>query len=76
MLDFLTLGNSLVRWGYFLIFYVIYFYVVSKIIFLLKVRGGIIMSCNIQVLSDESNWTADQIISKKEVLEEDFLVNI
>ena len=76
MLDFLTLGTSLVRWGYFLIFYVIYFYVVSKIIFLLKVRGGIIMSCNIQVLSDESNWTADQIISKKEVLEEDFLVNI
>lgn len=36
MLDFLTLGNSLVRWGYFLIFYVIYFYVVSKIIFFIK----------------------------------------
>lgn len=34
------------------------------------------MSYNIQALFDESNWTADQIISKKEVLEEDFLVNI
>ena len=40
MLDFLTLGNSLVRWGYFLIFYVIYFYVVSKIIFFVKSKRG------------------------------------
>lgn len=36
MLDFLTVGNSLVHWGYFLIFYVIYFYVVSKVIFFVK----------------------------------------
>lgn len=33
MLDFLTVGNSLLTWGYFLILYVFYFYVVYKGIF-------------------------------------------
>lgn len=40
MLYFLTVGNSLVRWGYFLFFYLTYFYAVSKIIFLIGIKRG------------------------------------
>lgn len=36
ILDFLTIGNSLIAWGYFLIFYVVYFYIVSKVIFFIR----------------------------------------
>lgn len=36
MLDFLTTGNSLIAWGYFLVFYVGYFYIVSKVIFFIR----------------------------------------
>ena len=39
-LDFLTLGNDLVRWGYFLIVYVFYFYIVSKFISYIRKIGG------------------------------------
>lgn len=40
ILDFLTIGNSLIAWGYFLIFYVVYFYIVSKFIFFIRSKKG------------------------------------
>lgn len=40
ILDFLTIGNSLIAWGYFLIFYVVYFYIVSKVIFFIRSKKG------------------------------------
>ena len=40
ILDFLTVGNSLIAWGYFLSFYVVFFYIVSKVIFFIKSKRG------------------------------------
>ena len=40
ILDFLTVGNSLIAWGYFLSFYVVFFYIVSKVIFFIKSKWG------------------------------------
>ncbi|MGB3160627.1 MAG: hypothetical protein WBA84_05205 [Carnobacterium sp.] len=39
-LDFLTLSDNLVDWGYFLIVYVFYFYIVSKFISYIRRTGG------------------------------------
>lgn len=40
-LDFLTLGDNLVDWRYFLIIYVFYFYSVSKFISYIKRISGL-----------------------------------
>uniref|UniRef100_UPI00344F6C8F hypothetical protein n=1 Tax=Carnobacterium TaxID=2747 RepID=UPI00344F6C8F len=39
-LDFLTLSDNLVDWGYFLIVYVFYFYIISKFISYIRRTGG------------------------------------
>lgn len=37
MLDFLTTGKSLVAWGYFLIIYLFYFYLIFKVGYYIRI---------------------------------------